>query len=101
MVDATGELRNCRGLLGTRRVLSTPLQCGAKSARFNLPAQIIVLCHVHTPSKFFKMFTLFLSNLITCLDCSKASVNLNFINHTLFLEQENEGPIKLRDLIVT
>jgi len=60
-----------------------------------------ISCHTHTPSKFLKMFALFLSNLITCLDCSKASVNLNFINHTLFLEQENEGPIKLRDLIVT
>lgn len=96
-----GGLRNCRGLPGTLRVLSTLLRRRAKSARFNFPAQIIVLCHVHTPSKFLKMFTLFLSNLITCLDCSKASVNLNFINHTLFFEQENEGPIKLRDLIVT
>lgn len=57
--------------------------------------------HVRTPRKFLKMFAFFLSNPITCCNCSKASVNLNFINHTLFLEQENEGPIKLRDLIVT
>lgn len=96
-----GELRNGQGLWGTLHVLSTPLRRRAKSTHFKFPTQIIVWCHMHTPSKFLKMFTLFLSNLITCSDCSKASVNLNFINHTLFLEQENEGPIKLRDLIVT
>lgn len=87
-----GELRACRDLLGILTVLSTLLQPGANPAPIHFPAH---------PSTFLVMFTLFLSNSITHLDCSKASVNFNFINHTLCSEQENEGPIKLRDLIVT
>lgn len=84
-----GELRGCRDLLGILPVLGTLQQI------------LLLSASLHTPSKFLVMFTLFLCNSVTHLDCSKASVNLNFINHTLFSEQENEGPIKLRDLIVT
>lgn len=85
--------------LGIPHTLQHVILCKESSIHFNFPMQMAVISHMPTPNRFTKILILYLNS--PCFDSSKASVNLTFINQTLFLEQENQGPIKLRDLIAT